>query len=362
MSQRYQGGFITASYNGLKLPDAPTIGTATAGNLSASVTFTAPSNVGGGAITSYTAIATPGGATGTGAASPVTVSGLSNGTAYTLQVLATNIYGSGPLSAASNSVTPSAPSIEYLVVAGGGGGSGGGGGAGGMLTGTAALTGSYTVTVGAGGALNAQVTANASPGANSVLTGYTAIGGGYGAGAYTLSNGGNGGSGGGGSLGSGSTGTATGGTATSGQGSAGGNATAGSYYGWVGAGGGGAGAVGGSASNYDTGASPPYGALGGAGASSSITGSAVTYAAGAQAYFSSTVSADGTANSGNGGGGSRTANSGSNGWNGGSGVVVIAYPNTLPALTIGGGLTYDQPTRSGYRVYRFTAGTGTITF
>jgi hypothetical protein len=25
-------------------------------------------------------------------------------------------------------------------------------------------------------------------------------------------------------------------------------------------------------------------------------------------------------------------------------------------------LTYTQPTRSGYRVYRFTAGTGTITF
>jgi hypothetical protein len=25
-------------------------------------------------------------------------------------------------------------------------------------------------------------------------------------------------------------------------------------------------------------------------------------------------------------------------------------------------LTYDQPTRSGFRVYRFTAGTGTITF
>jgi hypothetical protein len=23
-------------------------------------------------------------------------------------------------------------------------------------------------------------------------------------------------------------------------------------------------------------------------------------------------------------------------------------------------LTYDQPTRSGYRVYRFTAGTGTV--
>jgi hypothetical protein len=25
-------------------------------------------------------------------------------------------------------------------------------------------------------------------------------------------------------------------------------------------------------------------------------------------------------------------------------------------------LTYDQPTRSGYRVYRFTAGSGTVTF
>jgi hypothetical protein len=31
-------------------------------------------------------------------------------------------------------------------------------------------------------------------------------------------------------------------------------------------------------------------------------------------------------------------------------------------LTIGSGLTYNQPTRAGYRVYRFTAGTGTITF
>jgi hypothetical protein len=29
--------------------------------------------------------------------------------------------------------------------------------------------------------------------------------------------------------------------------------------------------------------------------------------------------------------------------------------------SIGGTLVYDQPTRSGYRVYRFTAGTGTVT-
>lgn len=106
MSNRYQAGIITASYNGLKVPDAPTIGAATAGDSSVSVAFTAPSNVGGGAITGYTAIATPGGATGTGASSPITVSGLSNGTAYTFRVFATNTYGPSAFSAASNSATP----------------------------------------------------------------------------------------------------------------------------------------------------------------------------------------------------------------------------------------------------------------
>jgi hypothetical protein len=43
--------------------------------------------------------------------------------------------------------------------------------------------------------------------------------------------------------------------------------------------------------------------------------------------------------------------------------VIIAYPSTFSALSsIGGGLTYtvDTTTRAGYRVYRFTAGTGVI--
>jgi hypothetical protein len=41
--------------------------------------------------------------------------------------------------------------------------------------------------------------------------------------------------------------------------------------------------------------------------------------------------------------------------------VIIAYPSSYAPLTsISGGLTYDQPARSGYRVYRFTAGTGPI--
>jgi hypothetical protein len=43
---------------------------------------------------------------GTGASSPITVSGLTGGTAYTFKVFATNAYGPSPLSAASNSVTP----------------------------------------------------------------------------------------------------------------------------------------------------------------------------------------------------------------------------------------------------------------
>jgi len=91
------------------VPGAPTIGTATAGDASASVTFTAPANNGGSAITSYTVTSSPGGVTGTGASSPVTVSGLTNGTAYTFTVTATNGTGTGPASAASNSVTPVPP-------------------------------------------------------------------------------------------------------------------------------------------------------------------------------------------------------------------------------------------------------------
>jgi hypothetical protein len=106
MSMRYQAGIILPGYNPLKVANAPTIGTATGGNTSASVAFTAPADVGGGAISGYTVISTPSGITGTGTSSPVTVSGLTNGTAYTFKVLAINAYGPSALSAASNSVTP----------------------------------------------------------------------------------------------------------------------------------------------------------------------------------------------------------------------------------------------------------------
>jgi hypothetical protein len=87
-------------------PSAPTAVVATAGDGTASVAFSAPTSNGGAAITSYTVAAIPGTTTGTGTASPVTVTGLTNGTAYTFTVTATNAAGPGPASAASNSVTP----------------------------------------------------------------------------------------------------------------------------------------------------------------------------------------------------------------------------------------------------------------
>jgi YVTN family beta-propeller protein len=89
------------------LPGAPTIGLATAGNASASVAFTPPANDGGQPIFVYTATANPGGVTATGAASPIVVGGLTNGTAYTFTVTATTATGTGLPSAASNSVVPS---------------------------------------------------------------------------------------------------------------------------------------------------------------------------------------------------------------------------------------------------------------
>ena len=261
-----------------------------------------------------------------------------------------------------------APYMEYLIVAGGGGGSGGGGGAGGVLTGNTIFSGSYTVTVGAGGSQGIQTSYPASAGANSSIIGatsYIAIGGGFGGGGYATPGGirgGPGGSGGGCSIGSGVQGTLLGGVGTDGQGNMGGMAVMISPYtaGWTSGGGGGAGQIGRSSTNFETGGSS-RGGIGGVGRSLSITGGAVTYGAGGTGYHNS-YGQNGPANTGDGGYGSRTAGQGSAGWDGGSGVVVIAYPNTYPALTVGAGLTYNQPSRSGYRVYRFTLGSGTITF
>jgi 3',5'-cyclic AMP phosphodiesterase CpdA len=90
----------------LSVPGAPGNLTATAGDGSASLAFVTPASNGGATITGYTASCAAGSATrvANGVASPIVVSGLANGTAYTCSVAATNSAGTG--AAASVSVTP----------------------------------------------------------------------------------------------------------------------------------------------------------------------------------------------------------------------------------------------------------------
>lgn len=289
---------------------------------------------------------------------------------------------------------------EILLVGGGGGGGsqvGGGGGAGGLLYSSEYglnKSSTYSVTIGSGGAGGPTQQSSSRPGSyggNSVFGTLTAFGGGgggahgsgvpaSGADGYDTEDGRPGGSGGGGgSNGSGASNGAGGATTqttqsgVTGYGFAGGTGYGGS---WAGGGGGGAGSVG---SN----ATPSVGANGGSGRQYSITGSAQWYAGGGggcgdgssgygtggsgiggngydnrSGINTNQYTTNGAANTGSGGGGSRDAGPGGSG---GSGVLVIAYPDTAPALTIGAGLTYDTPTRSGYRVYRITGGSGNIT-
>ena len=99
----------SASVTATTVPQAPTVGTVTApaiGVFSASVPFTANAT-GGKAITSYSVLSSPSSLTGTGASSPITVSGLAQGVAYTYSVAAINANGTSAYSSASNSTTAS---------------------------------------------------------------------------------------------------------------------------------------------------------------------------------------------------------------------------------------------------------------
>jgi len=295
-------------------------------------------------------------------------------TTYTFTINATDSINNVPREFSILNRVP--VSVEYLLVGGGGAGGtnhGTGGGAGGVLSSTVSLSpgSTYAIAIGTGGTINA----NGSQGGDGVSTtgfGLTAGGGGGGGKGYSTTgsdaNGRsgiatNGSGGGGGAFASGGSGNGAGFSGGSGSSTSPG----------AGGGGGGAGAAG---SNAAGSAGP---GSGGIGVSNSITGTAIYYAgggggggwsvngaaggnggggAGGNSYGTGVA---GTANTGGGGGGG--GDGGGNAAPGGSGVLIIAYPDSKPAITtIPGTLTYNQPTRAGYRVYRFTAGSGTITF
>ena len=87
------------------VPDAPTSVSAVAGAQQATVSFTAPINDGGSAITSYTVTSSPGGLTASASSSPITVTGLTYGRSYTFTVVATNMYGNSMSSLSSSPIT-----------------------------------------------------------------------------------------------------------------------------------------------------------------------------------------------------------------------------------------------------------------
>ena len=108
-------GSPTASGPVVTVPDAPTIGTASAGNASATVRWTAPTDNGGSAITDYSVQVLNAAEQQVGALRPaaanatsLVVTGLTNGTPYHFRVAATNVAGAGPFSSSSNNVTPTA--------------------------------------------------------------------------------------------------------------------------------------------------------------------------------------------------------------------------------------------------------------
>ena len=286
----------------------------------------------------------------------------------------TNSSGSGTHTAvtqrAFNPLSGAPTTVEYLVVAGGGGAGenqGGGGGAGGLLTaaGFAVATGSVlTITVGAGGA-RALSTLRGSAGQNSVFSSITATdGGGGGSRGGTQYTGSSGGSGGGNAADQGAPGGS--GNTPSTSPSQGNNGGGGSDSG--GGGGGGSGSVGIlSVTVVGRGG-------GGTGTCSSITGARIFYAGGGGGGNNGLGVAGGgdgavsgipptaaTANTGSGGGGGLNGGpAGYDGTAGGSGIVIIRYPqvNSAPAMVTG---SPQVNYADGYQIYTFTS-SGSIIF
>ena len=396
--QRYTGSAWVVAI--ATAPAAPTALSGTAlSTTSVSVAFT-PGAENGSTITNYQyALSTDSGSTygsflavdPADATSPITISGLTGGTTYTIKLKAVNTMGTSGESAGVSVTTITPLTVDYLVVAGGAGagtGHGGGGGAGGLRSTVTATGGggtlesvlaptlstNYTVTVGAGGArrsVGATATqyTDGNTGSNSVFSTITSTGGG-GGGGWENRAGIAGGSG-GGRGGANSTYT-TGGAGTANQGYAGGTNA---HY--CGGGGGGAGAIGGTAVN------DAAGGAGGAGVDSSITGSSVGYAGGGGGGCYPTSGVGGTATHGGangnaldygapgnggidavankGGGGGGSGGNWATGGAGGSGIAILRYPSVY-TITIGAGLTGSTSTVGSNKVTTITAGSGNVSW
>ncbi|MEK4188952.1 Ig-like domain-containing protein [Paenibacillus sp. FSL L8-0494] len=107
---------VKAPVKPVTAPGIPTSVTATAENGQAIITFIPPVNDGGSEIIGYIVTANPGGLTVTGTGSPLTISGLTNGTSYTFTIQAINKAGISESSAESNAVVPSTSSGGDVVV------------------------------------------------------------------------------------------------------------------------------------------------------------------------------------------------------------------------------------------------------
>jgi hypothetical protein len=100
------------------VPGSPTSLAGTVGNGSVALSWTAPTSNGGSAITNYTVEYTPSGGsavTVTAASSPYTLTGLTNGTSYSIRVAANNAVGRGSYTTAISRTPATVPASVVNV-------------------------------------------------------------------------------------------------------------------------------------------------------------------------------------------------------------------------------------------------------